>query len=71
MIIRVEDEFEILLEKVEEFNRTDDQFRSIGSVLAQLKARLQNFGKNDSQAAISSHWRSVNSLCLVVSYLVI
>ena len=40
-------EFEILQEKMEDFNRTDAELRSIGSVLAQLKARLENFGKDD------------------------
>lgn len=41
------EDFEILQEKMEEFNRTDDELRSIGSVLAQLKARLEGFGKDD------------------------
>lgn len=40
-------EYEILQEKMETFNRDNEEFRSIGSVLAQLKARLENFGKDD------------------------
>lgn len=40
-------EFNILQEKMEELNSSDDELRSIGSVLAQLKARLKNFGRED------------------------
>lgn len=40
-------DFETLQEKMEELNQTDEELRSIGSVLAQLKARLEKFGKED------------------------
>ncbi|GJM12379.1 MAG: hypothetical protein DHS20C12_07820 [Pseudohongiella sp.] len=40
-------DFEILQEKIEELNRSNEELRSIGSVLAQLKSRLENFGKDD------------------------
>lgn len=38
--------FEILQEKMEELTRTDTEFRSIGNVLADIKARLENYGKD-------------------------
>lgn len=40
-------DFEVLQEKMEELNRTDEELRSIGSVLAQLKARLAGIGQDD------------------------
>jgi len=40
-------DFEILQQKMEELNRSNEELRSIGSVLAQLKARLENFGKDE------------------------
>lgn len=39
--------YEILQEKLEEFARTDEEFRSIGNALAKLRARLENYGKED------------------------
>ncbi|PCJ19046.1 MAG: hypothetical protein COA96_16405 [SAR86 cluster bacterium] len=39
--------FKLLQENMEELNRTDNELRSIGSALAQLKARLEKFGKED------------------------
>ena len=41
----VEPDYDILQEKMEDLTRSDSEFRDIGSVLAQLKARLKNFGK--------------------------
>jgi len=37
-------DYEILQEKMEELTRSDEEFRSIGNALAELKARLENFG---------------------------
>ena len=38
-------EYENLQEKMEVFTRSDLEFRSIGNSLAELKSRLENFGK--------------------------
>jgi len=38
--------FEILQEKMEELTRADLEFRSIGNALAELKSRLEDFGKD-------------------------
>ena len=35
-------QYEILQDKLEEFTRTDPEFRQIGNVLAELKYRLEN-----------------------------
>jgi len=40
-------DFELLQGKMEALNRSDEELRSIGAVLAQLKARLENFGEDD------------------------
>lgn len=39
-------EYETLQEMMEQFTRSDTQFRSIGNALAELKSRLENFGKD-------------------------
>ncbi|GJM12380.1 MAG: hypothetical protein DHS20C12_07830 [Pseudohongiella sp.] len=39
-------EYRILQEKMEELNRTDIKFRSIGMALEDLKGRLENFAKD-------------------------
>lgn len=38
--------YETLQEKLEQFTRTDEEFRSIGNALVELKAQLENYGKN-------------------------
>ncbi len=38
--------YETLQEKLEQFIRTDEEFRSIGNALADIKARLENFGRD-------------------------
>lgn len=40
-------QYDILQSKMEEFTGSDKEFREIGSVLAQLKYRLGNYGKNN------------------------
>lgn len=39
----VKPDFETLQQKLEDFTRTDEDFRQIGNVLAELKYRLENF----------------------------
>ena len=38
-------DYELLQEKLEEFTRSDTEFRAIGNVLAALKKQLENFGE--------------------------
>lgn len=45
MRMEVEPDYRILQTKMEEFTRTDDEFRSIGNALAELKSRLENYGR--------------------------
>jgi|FLOH01.1.fsa_nt_gi hypothetical protein len=39
--------YEILQEKLEQFTRTDEEFRSIGNALAKLRIQLENYGEED------------------------
>lgn len=39
-------EYVTLQEKMEQLTRSDTEFRSIGNALAELKSRLENFGKD-------------------------
>lgn len=38
--------FDVLQEKLEEFNKTDLEFRSMGAALNEVKKRLESFGKD-------------------------
>lgn len=42
---QVKPDFETLQEKLEELSRTDEEFRQIGNVLAELKYRLDNYSE--------------------------